>query len=274
MSPQYQAPFMTQLQVTTVPDVSPTLPLFENCHKQSARLWIEKIQRTQHLTSWSPKTTRLVAASKLRGTVKNWHLTLGAKFLTWDTWRKAFRDAFADELTLQQWQKQIMSQVQSSSQSLRDYAYAKLRVIEKCPVPLTEPQKVEYLLHGIQCAGTATSIAVQRPSSVTSFIDICTQLDRAMQHMQTASNLADRPEQIFRNENNGTVPSRQVSYASLMPSTAPPTVGSFKHSRVPQSRPARPPHSRRITDLPPAEQEARYSALSQRYGVPEFRLGQ
>ncbi|KAH7966472.1 hypothetical protein HPB49_016690 [Dermacentor silvarum] len=59
-----------------------------------------------------------------------------------------------------------------------------------------------------------------------------------------------------------------------MPSTAPPAVSSFKKSRVPPSRPASPPHSRRIADLPPAEQEARYSALSQRYGVPAFRPGQ
>ncbi|KAH7941601.1 hypothetical protein HPB49_015190 [Dermacentor silvarum] len=59
-----------------------------------------------------------------------------------------------------------------------------------------------------------------------------------------------------------------------MPSMAPPTVGSFKHSRVPPSRPASLPHSRRIADLPPAEQEPRYSALSQRYGVPAFRPGQ
>ncbi|KAH7941965.1 hypothetical protein HPB49_019025 [Dermacentor silvarum] len=59
-----------------------------------------------------------------------------------------------------------------------------------------------------------------------------------------------------------------------MPSTAPPTVSSFKKSRVPPSRPASPPHSRRIADLPPAEQEARYSALSQHYGVPAFRPGQ
>ncbi|KAH7970524.1 hypothetical protein HPB49_008932 [Dermacentor silvarum] len=167
-----------------------------------------------------------------------------------------------------------MSQVQSSSQSLRDYAYAKLRVIEKCPAPLTEPQKVEYLLHGIQCAGTATSIAAQRPSSVSNFIDICTQLDRAMQHMQIASNPADCPEQTLRCQNNGTTPYRQVSSASLMPSPAPPTVSSFKKSRVPPSRPASPPHSRRIADLPPAEQEARYSAVSQRYGVPAFRPGQ
>ncbi|KAH7979731.1 hypothetical protein HPB49_010744 [Dermacentor silvarum] len=92
--------------------------------------------------------------------------------------------------------------------------------------------------------------------------------------MQIASNRADRPEQTLRSQNNGTTPSRQVSSASLLPSVAPPTVGSFKHSRVPQSHPVSPPHSRRIADLPPAEQEARYSALSQRYGVPAFRPGQ
>ncbi|KAH7979732.1 hypothetical protein HPB49_010745 [Dermacentor silvarum] len=108
MSPQYQAPSLPQMQVTTMPDVSSTLPLFENFHKHSARLWIEEIQRTQQLTSWSPETTHLTAASKSRGTAKNWHLTLGAQFPTWDTWRKAFLDAFADELTLLQWQQQIV----------------------------------------------------------------------------------------------------------------------------------------------------------------------
>ncbi|KAH7964873.1 hypothetical protein HPB49_001944 [Dermacentor silvarum] len=50
-----------------------------------------------------------------------------------------------------------------------------------------------------------------------------------------------------------------------MPSVAPPTKGSFRHSRVPPSHPASPPHSRRIADLPPAAQEAWYSAPSQRY---------
>ncbi|KAL1447201.1 hypothetical protein MTO96_028612 [Rhipicephalus appendiculatus] len=55
-----------QIHMTTMPDVSSSLPLFENCHKQSARLWIEDIQRTQQLASWSPETTRLIAASKLR----------------------------------------------------------------------------------------------------------------------------------------------------------------------------------------------------------------
>ncbi|KAL1471251.1 hypothetical protein MTO96_023762 [Rhipicephalus appendiculatus] len=190
--PQYALACTPQIHMTTMPDVSSSLPLFENCHKQSARLWIEEIQRTQQLASWSPETTRLIVASKLRGTAKNWHLTLGTQFPTWDTRRKAFLDAFADELTLFQWQQQVTSEVQSSSLSLRDYAYAKLRVIGKCPAPLTELQKVEYLLHGILCASTVTSIAAQRPSSVSSFIDICTQLDRAMQHRQATKEPRDR----------------------------------------------------------------------------------
>lgn len=58
-------------------------------------------------------------------------------------WREAFLDTFADELTLLQCQQQVKFEEQSSSRSLRDYAYAKLRFIEKCPVPLTEPQNME-----------------------------------------------------------------------------------------------------------------------------------
>ncbi|KAH7977906.1 hypothetical protein HPB49_003933 [Dermacentor silvarum] len=54
----------------------------------------------------------------------------------------------------------------------------------------------------------------------------------------------------------------------------PPTVSSFKHSRVPPYHPASLPHHRRIANLPPDEKEARYLALLQRYGVPAFCPGQ
>lgn len=131
----------------------------------------------------------------------------------------------------------------------------------KCPALLTELRKVDYLLHGILRSSTATSIAAQRPSSVSSFIDICTQLDRTMQHRQSAKEPHDCLEQPLHGHSNESTHARQVRPAK------PPSLHSSRLSHEHQPRPASPPRSHRIADLPPAEKEARYSALSEHYGV-------
>ncbi|KAH7968171.1 hypothetical protein HPB52_006422 [Rhipicephalus sanguineus] len=129
-----------QKHMTTMFDVSSSLPLFENCQKQSARLWN--------------------AAAGFMVAIDN------------PSYRRKLIKRNCKKLAPHS-QRAVPD---SSSQSLRDYAYAKLRVIGKCPASLTESRKVEYLLHGILCASTATTTAAQRPSPVTSFIDICTEL--------------------------------------------------------------------------------------------------
>ncbi|XP_064456818.1 uncharacterized protein LOC135377205 [Ornithodoros turicata] len=271
----YQMSYVPQINVTTMPDISSSIPAFEDGKKQKARLWIEDLQRTQQLASWSPDTTRLIAASKLRGTAKNWHLTSGREYPTWDSWKTAFLDTFAQETSLIQWQQQVMATVQHSSQSLRDYAYGKLRAINKCPAPPTDAQKVEYLLQGISTQSTATSIAAQRPASVAAFLEMCNDIDRTLQHLQQPTSVPPRhsQEEYKRHQSRPS--------ASL----GPPNTGPPKHQLASpntanlKSYPEGPPRPHalqqrvRIADLAPEQKEVRYEALSQRYGAPAFRPG-
>lgn len=110
----------------------------------------------------------------------------------------------------------------------------------------------------------ATCIVGVEPS----FIGMCTHLDRAMQHRQATREPLDRIEQSLRGHSNESTHSRHV------PSAKSPAPYSSRPIRGPRPRPASPPRSHCIADLLPAVKEVRYSAMSERYGVPAFRPGQ
>ncbi|XP_040356713.1 uncharacterized protein LOC120839708 [Ixodes scapularis] len=131
--------------VTTLPDLSVTLPHFDGSPKQNVKEWLEDFQRVQQLALWDDATTRLIAASKLKSTARNWNLAFGSQYDTWPAWRDALKETFITEWTLIHWQERVMDVAQGIGESLHQYAFAKLRIIQRCPRPVTlsDPQKID-----------------------------------------------------------------------------------------------------------------------------------
>ncbi|XP_064469129.1 uncharacterized protein LOC135383694 [Ornithodoros turicata] len=127
--------------LTTLSDLSSSIPQFEDPRKQNVKMWLEDVRCVQQLAFREDATTRLIAASKLKGAARNWHLAFGSQFDTWKTWSAALQETFSPDLTLIEWQNQVMKATQEHGQSLHQYAFAKLRVIERCPVTLSDAQK-------------------------------------------------------------------------------------------------------------------------------------
>ncbi|XP_049267391.1 uncharacterized protein LOC125756558 [Rhipicephalus sanguineus] len=152
--------------VTTLPDLSSSIPQFAGLHSHSVNTWLDDVRRVQQLASWDDATTRLIAASKLKGTARDWHLAFGNQYSTWATWSAALKDTFCTELSLIEWQEQVMRVTQAPSESLHQYAFAKLKIIERCPVHLSEAQKIDYLLHGLREQHILAAIAANRPPTV------------------------------------------------------------------------------------------------------------
>lgn len=138
---------------------------------------LDDVRRVQQLASWDDASTRLIAASKLKGTARDWHFAFGNQYSTWATWSAALWDTFCAELSLIEWQEQVMRVTQAPSESLHQYAFAKLKIIERCPVNLSEAQKIDYLLHGLREQHILAAIAANRPPTVTEFISTCTSFD-------------------------------------------------------------------------------------------------
>ncbi|XP_064486027.1 uncharacterized protein LOC135398567 [Ornithodoros turicata] len=247
------------MQVATLPDLSASIPTFEDSRNASSKRWVEELEKTQQLAAWQDSTVRAIAISKLRGTAKNWHLAAGHKFRTWEAWKAAFQTQFSDAMTIVEWQTKVAERIQGPQETLHQYSFSKLRVLARSPVPLTDQHKIEYLLQGVKDIALATSISAQRPKAIDEFIEIATQLDNTLAHIKT------RPT------------TSQLQTVSRSPTSVLPAGGATGRQTFPRTDGLQQPRhdfKRRITTLPEEEQEVRYTTITEKYGAPAFRRGQ
>lgn len=119
--------------------------------------------------------------------------------------------------TLLLWQHIVARRVQSPSESLVDYSMAKLRVISRSPVQLTDPQRIEYALQGVGDAHLATTVAAEWPPTVSAFFAIITQLDRALERASVSPN---QPTIVARTSSRvPPMPVQQISNMNDRPSS-------------------------------------------------------
>ncbi|KAH7936497.1 hypothetical protein HPB49_000192 [Dermacentor silvarum] len=100
----------------------------------------------------------------------------------WETFRQAFLEQFKAKQTLLQWQQAVTCRVQAHGEILVIYSLVKFKLISGCPVPLTDPQRIEYAFEGIADANLATTVSAQRPETVAAYMHIVTQLDQTLSH--------------------------------------------------------------------------------------------
>ncbi|KAG0444587.1 hypothetical protein HPB47_013626 [Ixodes persulcatus] len=175
-----------QVHVTTLPDLSASLPTFNGGGTPTFKHWIEELERTQRLARWEDPTLLAIAQGKLRGVAADWHASTGRQLTTWTIWKAGMKEQFGEQLSLIQWQQKVTALTQKPGDSLQQYAFAKLKIMSRCPVPITDKERIEYLLQGIRDDQIATSIAVHRPRTVDDFLNIVSEVDRTIDHSRLA----------------------------------------------------------------------------------------
>ncbi|KAH6921365.1 hypothetical protein HPB50_027638 [Hyalomma asiaticum] len=154
-----------------------------------------------------------------------------------------------------------MRVTQAPSESLHQYAFAKLKIIESCSVNLSEAQNIDYLLHGLREQHILAAITANWPPTVAEFISTCTSLDKSAQHLHAKA-------------------SPSPFAGSVLPPSQPFRAAKSAERQRPRSEQSTPQSSRgatpktRISELPIEQQEATYAAISAQYGGPAFRSGQ
>ncbi|KAG0444779.1 hypothetical protein HPB47_013388 [Ixodes persulcatus] len=141
-----QANQANQVQVTTLPDLSTSL--------------------------WEDPTLLAIAQGKQRGVATNWHVSTGRQLSTCTIWKAGLKEQFA--------------LAQQPGDSLQQHAFAKFKILSRCPVPITDKERIEYLVQGIRDDQIATSIAVHRPRTVDGFLKIVSEINRTIDHSRLA----------------------------------------------------------------------------------------
>ncbi|CAN7941779.1 unnamed protein product, partial [Ixodes hexagonus] len=164
--------------------LSSSISTFEDSKTTSTKRWLEELEKTKQFAAWTDSTLRAIAISKLRGTAKNWHLAAGHAHASWTDWKAALLQQFSDQLTLIEWQRRVMERLQTPTETLHQYTFAKLRLLARCPVLLTDQQRIEYIIQGIADRQVTNAIAAQCSPTVDAFIAVVTQLDNASLHVR------------------------------------------------------------------------------------------
>ncbi|KAH7952896.1 hypothetical protein HPB49_002432 [Dermacentor silvarum] len=102
-------------------------------------------------------------------------------------WKAGLQEQFGEQLSMIQWQQKVTALTQKAGESLQQYTFAKLKIMSRCPVLITDKERIEYLVQGIRDDQVATSIAVQRPCTVDDFLSIISEVDRALDHASLIS---------------------------------------------------------------------------------------
>ncbi|KAH7973649.1 hypothetical protein HPB49_003510 [Dermacentor silvarum] len=251
------------VHVTTLPELSASLPTFNGSGTPTFKHWIEELERIQRLARWEDPTLLAIAR---RGVAADWHASTGRQLTTWTIWKAGLQEQFGEQLSMIQWQQKVTALTQKAGESLQQYTFAKLKTMSRCPVPITDKERIEYLVQGIRDDQVATSIAVQRPRTVDDFLSIVSEVDRAVDHArlirspQPAEHFARQPGRPQLQSATARTDSVVNSAQTARPSTFQQTTSMTL-----------PP---RINSLPPADQESRYEAISAKYGAPAYRKGQ
>ncbi|KAH7973625.1 hypothetical protein HPB49_003464 [Dermacentor silvarum] len=254
------------VHVTTLPDLSASLPTFNGSGTPTFKHWIEELERLQRLARWEDPSLLAIAQGKLRGVAADWHASTGRQLTTWTTWKAGLQEQFGEQLSIIQWQQKVTALTQNAGESLQQYTFAKLKITSRCPAPITDKERIEYLVQGIRDDQVATFIAVQRPRAVDDFLSIVSEVDRALDHAR-----------LIRSPQLAQQFARQPGRTQLQSATArtDSTVNSSQTARPPRFKhTTRMTQPSRINSLPPADQESRYEAISAKYGAPAYRRGQ
>ncbi|KAG0421792.1 hypothetical protein HPB47_002343 [Ixodes persulcatus] len=211
------------VNVTTLPDVSSKISTFSGDGGISARRWLEDLERTQQLDSHrSGKTSRTTRRLESHNREAIQDLARMERSFPGTIRRTALPNSVADT---------------TQGESLVSYTLAKLKIIARCPVTLTDQQRLEYVIQGLRDRQVASVIAVQRLSTVSLFMTIVRDVDRTMDH----------------NRSPTTPPALGASAAPNMPSPRPRPSQPFAAAPAPLVSPGTATSSRQMEPQPFAQ---------------------
>ncbi|KAG0415334.1 hypothetical protein HPB47_007486, partial [Ixodes persulcatus] len=200
-----------QVHVTTQPELSASLPTFNGGGTSTFKL-------------------------KSSNALTDWHATTGRQLTTWTIWKAGLKEQFGEQLSLIQWQQKVTALTQKPGDSLQQYAFAKLKIMSRCTVAITDEGRIEYIVQGIRDGRIATTIAVHQPRTVDDFLNIVSEVDvdRTIDHSRLARTPTfPKPSRDGRLSVSGSTTDFNC------------TPGTSQTVRM------------RIADMPPEEQEAR-----------------
>ncbi|KAH6947623.1 hypothetical protein HPB50_020201 [Hyalomma asiaticum] len=169
------------IQITTMPDLTATLPTFSGTDNDSLNEWVTSVENMRERCSWNDMATLNAGISRLRGRAAAWHRMDGVNLKDWHTWVAALRKEFDKQPLFCEWVESVNARRQKDDENITDYMYSRLQRIRRGKYALSDDDIVDWLIQGVRSENAKPMLAAfhdLRKGSVSDFISYARQFDR------------------------------------------------------------------------------------------------
>lgn len=111
--------------------------------------WLHAIDEYALMYNWSDRATCHLALSKLRGPAETWYHGLPTRNFKWSEWKEMLMEHFKPKRNLTQAMINMLACKPKSHNDMYEYVFEKLTYIHKMRIPLTDADKVDLIMGGI-----------------------------------------------------------------------------------------------------------------------------
>ncbi|CAF4885427.1 unnamed protein product [Pieris macdunnoughi] len=148
------------------------IPEFDPSNKtQNIDCWIRKVNECAVIYEWNEKQTIHFALQKLSGLAKKWFEALPSVVFSWSEWQVKLIRAFPNEQNYGRLLEEMLSRTTRSSESLREYFYDKLTLLNRCEI--SGKKAVDCIIHGIldkSIRSSAQALTCLEPEDLLNFL--------------------------------------------------------------------------------------------------------
>ncbi|KAH8026045.1 hypothetical protein HPB51_015394 [Rhipicephalus microplus] len=148
-----------QLQITTTPDLTGTLPTYLRTESDNFAQWKTAVESMRERCTWTEAATINAGISRLRGRAAAWHQTTGHLHADWTSWVTALKTEFDKPLLFCQWVAYVNPRAQRENEIMTDYMYARLQCIRRASYKLSDNDVVDWLIQGVRSTSVKPMLA-------------------------------------------------------------------------------------------------------------------
>ncbi|KAF2903588.1 hypothetical protein ILUMI_02608 [Ignelater luminosus] len=131
-----QEHFMEQRSQKDFQDAdTPLIPEFNpELSRLSSYEWIRLVEDTAKQYEWQKDEKQYIMASRLAGYARQWYLTAGVRYKTWNDLKFAFLQAFPTEMSYFNLLQKMIARVKEDTESMTSYFHHKVALLNACEI--------------------------------------------------------------------------------------------------------------------------------------------
>lgn len=151
------------------------VPEFDPSNRaQTIECWLRKVNECAAIYEWNQKQIVHYSLQKLVGLAKKWFEALPTVVYSWDDWQVKLKRAFPAEENYGQLLQEMLSRTSRNEESLREYYYDKLSLVNKCEI--SGKKAVDCIIHGINDRSIRTGAQALRSTEPEDLLNfLCSQ---------------------------------------------------------------------------------------------------